>query len=213
MVNFTRECCCQSGLISLFLLNFQEQIVQPVAMESCPQRANRATVNTQHWVHHLHLLPPPPPHLWTTLSPILQILPNLSSTVVQVTKKPGIFFSLLVPVEGETVGAGSVFFLKSQKSICPALLKNRGTLLIYKVTTVPSRHKPVPVPCSSSGLEAYLMRNIRMVLFQTSACPIKLDATRAQRDSLHRSSPIGPFFGSAASASELPLIWSLPALL
>lgn len=43
------------------------------------------------------------------------------------------------------VGEGSVFFLKSQKSICPALLKNRETLLIYKVTTVPSRHKPVPV--------------------------------------------------------------------
>lgn len=63
------------------------------------------------------------------------------------------------------VGEGSVFFLKSQKSICPALLKDRGTLLICKVTTVPSRHKPVPVPCSSSGLEAYLMRNIRMVLF------------------------------------------------
>lgn len=48
MVDFATEWCCQSALISPFLLDFQEQTVQPVAMESCPQKANRVTVNIQH---------------------------------------------------------------------------------------------------------------------------------------------------------------------
>lgn len=43
------------------------------------------------------------------------------------------------------VGEGSVCFLRSQKGICLALLNNRMTLWIYRVTIFPSRHKLVAV--------------------------------------------------------------------
>lgn len=72
------------------------------------------------------------------------------------------------------VGEGSVCFLRSQKGICPAPLNNRITIRIYKVTAIPSRHRPVPVPLLRLGFGGSSIRNIMMLLFQAPSFPIKL---------------------------------------
>lgn len=141
-------------------------------MESCPQKANRVTVNTQRWVHHLHLPPPPPPHLWTTLSPILQILPNLSSTVVRVTKKPGISFSFTDAWGGWDGGRG--LSLLSEGHLSCSSEQQSNSLLSTRSLLFPAGANLFPFSCSGPGLEAHLLRNIMMLSFQTLSCPMGL---------------------------------------
>lgn len=139
-------------------------------MESCPQKANRVTVNTQHWVHHLHLPPPLPLHLWTTLSPILQILPNLSSTVVRVIKKPGIVFPLETPVGGWDGGKSLSLLSKDLEGHLSCPLEQ--CLLSTRALLFPADRNLFWLPCCGSGLEVHLIRNIMMLLFQAPSCPI-----------------------------------------
>lgn len=190
----------QSDTVSLvsffFLPGFQEQIVQPVAMESCPQKANRVTVNTQHWVHHLHLPPPLPLHLWTTRSPIPQILPNLSSTVVRVIKKPGIVFLLETP-EGGWHAENSLSLLSKEPEGHLSFPFEKYCYLQY----LPSTHKPVLAPLPWLTLGGSSHREYYDALFLGTKLSHYTDAFGSQCGSLPRSFPSQPGVVSAEQFS------------
>ena len=113
-----------------------------------------------------------------------------------------------MPEEGEMVGEGSAC-LEGHLS---ALLNNKITPRIYKVTTIPSRHKPVPVPLLWLRLGGSSHKEYYDALASNTKLSHSTDVVRAQHDSLHGSSPTEPVFVTAASASRLLLLSSLPAL-
>lgn len=107
------------------------------------------------------------------------------------------------------VGKVSVCFLRSQKGICPALLNK---LVIYKVTAMPSRHKPVLAPLLWFRLGGSSHKKYYDALVSGTKLSLYTDAFGSQCDSLPRSFPSQPGGVSAASARHLFLLSSLPAL-
>lgn len=92
----------------------------------------------------------------------------------------------------------SVCFLRSQKSICPALLNN---IVIYKVTAMPSRHKPVLAPLLWLMFGGSSHKEYYDALVSGAKLSPYTDAFGSQCGTLPRSFPSQPGVVCAASGT------------